>query len=199
MRQPFPMREKQLESWCELGVSPVPHLDANARHLLGVGELNENKHNGRREIASAVYPLGGVTVLTVTMVQKVLLHPAGQNATRRASGVQLVNGTQLFGREIILSPGAIRTPQIRMLSGSASRFKSTRQRLGETVVITLGLFLFPFPSSCYHVIGPAAMGKVVDTNLRVEGVAGLRGRFHVFRGRIRSHAGGDWLEDENLG
>lgn len=48
----FPLRDYALKSWAELGIDPLPGLDANAGNPLGVGELNENKEEGRREIAS---------------------------------------------------------------------------------------------------------------------------------------------------
>lgn len=118
--RPYPLREYALQSWSELGVSAVPFLDANAGSPLGVGELDENKHNGRREIAAAIYPLDGIAVLTDTLVEKVLLETLENSTTPTAMGIQLANGTQIFARETILSAGGVRTPQILMLSGVGS-------------------------------------------------------------------------------
>ncbi|POR33127.1 GMC oxidoreductase [Tolypocladium paradoxum] len=115
----FPLRHKVLESWEEVGVEPLPHLDANAGNPIGIGDLCENRRQGRRQIASVTYYLEGVTVLTNTLVAKVLVKKQqGQHdATSLAYGIQLANGTEIHGKEIILSSGAIRTPQILMLSG----------------------------------------------------------------------------------
>ncbi|RYP00281.1 hypothetical protein DL766_002351 [Monosporascus sp. MC13-8B] len=80
----FPLRDHVLRAWAELGVDALPGLDGNAGNPLGVGELQENKNGGRREIAAVVYPLKGVTVLTDTLVEMVLIertpHDAGLSA-----------------------------------------------------------------------------------------------------------------------
>ncbi|KAF5528143.1 Pyridoxine 4-oxidase [Colletotrichum aenigma] len=116
--RPFPLREYVLQSWNEIGVPTLPGLDGNAGNPLGVGDFSENKHNGRRKIASMIYPLDGITVLADTLVEKVLV---STNGTIHTSGVQLANGTQIISRRVILSAGALRTPQILMLSGIGPR------------------------------------------------------------------------------
>ncbi|UKZ81593.1 hypothetical protein TrVFT333_009365 [Trichoderma virens FT-333] len=114
----FPLRNKTLQSWQEVGVEQLPNNDGNAGNPLGIGDLFENKNQGRREIADNVFSLGGVTVLTETLVSKVLLStPTARNKQPEATGVQLVNGTKIQGKEIILAAGAIRTAQLLMLSG----------------------------------------------------------------------------------
>ncbi|KAI0474343.1 putative GMC oxidoreductase [Xylaria cf. heliscus] len=111
----YPMREYTHRSWNELGIDDLPGLDANAGDSLGIGELQENRLNGRREIASAIYSLQNVTVLTNTSVEKILFEetPNGLSAV----GIKLENGTEIRSQEVILSAGAIRSPQILMLSG----------------------------------------------------------------------------------
>ncbi|KAI8965842.1 putative GMC oxidoreductase [Daldinia sp. FL1419] len=114
-KRQWPLRDHVLKSWAELGIEALPGLDANAGNPVGVGDLQENKENGRREIASAVYPLEGITVLTETLVQKVLTGKTAEEIS--AVGIELENGVEIYGREVILSAGAARTPQILMLSG----------------------------------------------------------------------------------
>ncbi|KAH9904817.1 putative glucose dehydrogenase [Xylariomycetidae sp. FL2044] len=113
----FPLRERVLRSWNELGVHALDDFDANAGSPLGIGDLQENKVNGRREIASAIYPLDGATVMTDTLVAKVLVEPNPGDGHLSAVGVQLEDGTEIRGRNVILAAGALRSPQILMLSG----------------------------------------------------------------------------------
>ncbi|KAF4833872.1 Pyranose dehydrogenase 3 [Colletotrichum tropicale] len=118
-KRPFPLREKVLQSWHEIGVEPIPLFDGNAGNPLGVAEYTENKSNGRREIAAAVYSLENVTVLTDTQVAKVLLSNTTEGLI--ATGIELANGTHISGRQTILSAGAVHTPQLLMLSGIGPR------------------------------------------------------------------------------
>lgn len=112
----YPLDAQVVQSWEALGVVALPDLDLNAGDNIGLGEMNENRNDGRRQIANVVYPLDGVTVLTDTMVQSVLVVKS-LNGTTRATGIQLVNGTQHFvGKEVIVSAGAYRTPQVYSLS-----------------------------------------------------------------------------------
>lgn len=112
----YPLRDKALQSWQEIGIEPLPFLDGNAGNPLGVAEYTENRKNGRREIASAVYALENVTVLTETVVAKILL--SNTTGPLTATGIELANGTQISAREVILSAGAVHTPQLLMLSGT---------------------------------------------------------------------------------
>ncbi|OCK85402.1 GMC oxidoreductase [Lepidopterella palustris CBS 459.81] len=110
----YPLRDNVSTAWSQLGVQR--NWDANGGSPQGVGELNENRKNGLRELASSAYPLDGVHVMTNTVVAKVLLSKIGDIVL--ATGVELANGTRLYAlREVILSAGAYRTPQLLMLSG----------------------------------------------------------------------------------
>lgn len=123
----YPLRETMLESWAAVGVQAVPFLDANAGHPQGVGDLAESRWQGRREIASVIYSLDGVTVLTETQVAKILTSKTADKV--KATGIQLANGTQILGKEMILSAGAIHTPQILMLSGIGPAEELTKHNI----------------------------------------------------------------------
>ena len=91
-------------------------VDANSGRPQGLGELVENRNDGARQLASTVYPLAGVRVMTETIVGRVLFEKTGNHHIAR--GVQLSNGETLSAtQEVILSAGAYRTPQILLRSG----------------------------------------------------------------------------------
>jgi choline dehydrogenase-like flavoprotein len=112
----FPLREPLLQSWKESGFNSLPGLDGNAGQPQGVAELQENRDQGRRQLASLAYSLEGIEVLTDSPVAAVLTRKTSSGKIK-AYGVRLANGTEFLGRETILSAGAYRTPQILMLSG----------------------------------------------------------------------------------
>ncbi|KAF2686083.1 GMC oxidoreductase [Lentithecium fluviatile CBS 122367] len=109
----FPLRDIVLELWKHTGVDQIP--DANNGHPQGITELVENWRDGKRQIASDVYPLDGVDVRTDTLVKRISI-----NSHKVAEGVELANGEKLVvkpGGQVILTAGAYRTPQLLMLSG----------------------------------------------------------------------------------
>lgn len=109
-----PLRDTVLKAWQDLGLDRI--VDANSGQPLGVAELVENWRNGGRQLASRAFDLTDVTIMTKTAVQKVIL--AERAGTLRAVGVQLHDQTQfLASKEVVLSAGAYRTPQLLLLSG----------------------------------------------------------------------------------
>ncbi|KAH6692559.1 GMC oxidoreductase [Plectosphaerella plurivora] len=112
----FPLREPLLESWKEIGISALPGFDGNSGQPQGVAELQENRDQGRRQLASLAYSLDGIEVLTDAPVASILTRKTTSGKVK-AYGVRLANGTEFHGHETILSAGAYRTPQILMLSG----------------------------------------------------------------------------------
>lgn len=110
----YPLRQPLLKAWNELGLKRID--DANSGNPLGVAELVENWRDGRRQLASQAYNLDGVQVRTTTTVKQVLV--AEKKDGLSAIGVKLLDGTCLIARrEVIISAGAYRSPQILMLSG----------------------------------------------------------------------------------
>ncbi|KXH60723.1 GMC oxidoreductase [Colletotrichum salicis] len=99
----FPLREPLLESWKELGIDALPQLDNNAGNNLGVADLQENRDQGKRQLASLVYSLEGIMVLTDSLVAKVLVEKHPKDGHLVARGVRLENGTDILGRKTILS------------------------------------------------------------------------------------------------
>jgi choline dehydrogenase-like flavoprotein len=114
----YPLREPLRKAWARMGVKDI--LDANGGSPLGLGELVENWREGKRQIASEIFGIlerPSVTVLTEAMVQRVLVEE-DESGSKVAKGVQLVGG-QIFhaSKEVVISAGVYRTPQVLMLSG----------------------------------------------------------------------------------
>ncbi|KAL2812537.1 hypothetical protein BJX63DRAFT_245513 [Aspergillus granulosus] len=129
----YPLREPLRKAWERVGVKSIS--DMNAGSPLGLGELVENWREGKRQIASEVFGIldrTNVTVLTEKMVQKVLVEEEGGKKVAR--GVQLVGG-EIFQaeKEVIISAGAYRTPQVLMLSGVGPRDELEKHGI-ETIV-----------------------------------------------------------------
>lgn len=113
----YPLREPVRVAWSQLGVETIE--DANAGNPKGLAPLTENWRDGQRQLASEAYGIknkSNITIQTETLVSRVILtEKDGKNV---ATGVELPNGTTLnASREIIISSGAYRTPQVLLLSG----------------------------------------------------------------------------------
>lgn len=76
----------------------------------------EARTQGERVIASAAYPLNGITVLSSTLAQRVIFTTF--NGKPKATGVELSDGRRFnCSKEVTLSAGAFRSPQLLLLSG----------------------------------------------------------------------------------
>lgn len=117
----YPLKGQLLAAWERLGVPFV--ADANAGKPFGAGELVENWREGKRQLSSEAYGLRqreNVTLVTETLVQKVLTEAREGQLT--AVGVETVDGRRFSARrEVVVSAGAYRTPQVLMLSGIGPR------------------------------------------------------------------------------
>ncbi|RAO72117.1 uncharacterized protein BHQ10_008129 [Talaromyces amestolkiae] len=130
----YPLREPLRAAWNRLGVEITE--DANAGVPLGLGELTENWRDGRRQIASEVFgikQLPRLTVLTETLVQRVLIEDH-ESGTKRAVGVEVIGGhVYRANQEVIVSAGTYRTPQVLMLSGIGAREELSKHGITQTV------------------------------------------------------------------
>lgn len=111
----YPLREPLKSAWISAGVNHI--ADANSGSPQGISELIENRRDGIRQVAGAVYPLDGVKVMLSTLVKRVLIEE-DQTSKKVATGVELANGTVITARrEVLLAAGAYGSPQILLLSG----------------------------------------------------------------------------------
>lgn len=112
--------ENVLDSWDEIGIKKVS--DINAANTLGSGIMTVTAKNGKRCSTAAAYlsPIrnrNNLKVIKNTLVTNILIN----DASKVAFGVEVIRkGIKivLYSRnEVILSAGAINSPQLLMLSG----------------------------------------------------------------------------------
>ncbi|TVY51342.1 Pyranose dehydrogenase 3 [Lachnellula cervina] len=103
--------------------------DGNGGNPIGVAPLTENWHpKGYRQPAGRVYGLKGVEVVTNAQVHRIILD--GNVAT----GAELVDGRRFTAeREVIVCCGAIRTPQVLLLSGIGPAEELARHGIKQLV------------------------------------------------------------------
>ncbi|KAL5592223.1 hypothetical protein FOBRF1_013249 [Fusarium oxysporum] len=113
-KRQYPLRKPLEGAWSEIGVRRIE--DGNSGAPEGLAELFENWRDGQRQCASQSYDLSGVVVLCSTIVHHIVIQEL--NGEKVASGVKLTDGHVISAsREVIVSCGAYRTPQVLMLSG----------------------------------------------------------------------------------
>ena len=110
----YPLKGTVKAAWTSLGVKEIP--DLNCGNQIGIAEEIENRTYGKRTVAGAAYPLDGVTVMSETLVRRVIL-----SSEKVATGVEIADG-RIFAakREVVICSGSTRTPQLLMLSGIGS-------------------------------------------------------------------------------
>lgn len=112
----YPLRETVYNAFHSAGYQD--NQDANSGNPLGLAKHTENWHRATRQPAGTAYPLEGVEVITNTTVHKVTLKDHPGTGHMLATGIELLSGRQIHARkEVIVSCGAYRTPQLLMLSG----------------------------------------------------------------------------------
>lgn len=114
----FPLAEQAAAGWEDLGISTLPNGDQNAGDNLGRAYICEARSDGKREWSAEQYSLEGVDVRLETSVQRIILQNC--DGKIKATGVKLADGSIASGSNVILSAGALRSPQLLQLSGIGS-------------------------------------------------------------------------------
>ncbi|KAF9420967.1 hypothetical protein HW555_002950 [Spodoptera exigua] len=109
-----------LSAWNEIGIKNVP--DLNSANNMGSGILSGTAANGERESHSKAYLIpilsrNNLKIMKNSLVTKLLIN----NATKTVHGVEVEHESTTYTfiaeNEVIVSAGAINSPQLLMLSG----------------------------------------------------------------------------------
>lgn len=116
----YPLRSTLLNAITEAGHKEI--ADINSGQPLGVARWCyawcDKSGEYVRQPAGEVYDLSKVEVLLETRVRRIIIETDPSTNTPKAVGVELDNGETISaGREVILSCGALRSPQLLFLSG----------------------------------------------------------------------------------
>lgn len=123
----YPLKDSLRNAFLE-GTHLPKNPDANAGNPIGIAPYTENWRDGKRQPSGKAYGLKGVEVLTKSCVRRILLDG------NVAKGAELVDGRQIFAdREVIVCCGAIRTPQVLMLSGIGPSDELTKHGIPQLI------------------------------------------------------------------
>jgi choline dehydrogenase-like flavoprotein len=130
----YALREPVKEALLSTGLKFNP--DMNSGNPNGVAQLVENWHEASRQHAAICYKLSGVHVMTNAVVERILLEG------NKATGVELTDSQRLTAsKEIIISCGALRTPQLLMLSGIGPKSELSKYNINQVVELPVGQHL----------------------------------------------------------
>ncbi|KAL9078851.1 MAG: hypothetical protein Q9157_002221 [Trypethelium eluteriae] len=120
--------------------------DMNTGDPVGISRLVESWYQGERQHAGICYPLQGVSVLTNNPVHKIII-VADNTGTRSATAVKLTGGQILHAKqEVIVCCGALRTPQLLMLSGIGPASELAKHNIDQQVDLPVGMNLHDHPT-----------------------------------------------------
>lgn len=121
----YPLRESIHQAFIETGFHEIPDTSAGA----GLTPWVENWNDGTRQHSSKAFDLSGCHVITQAVVTRVIL-----SDRKAATGIALSDGRQIRAtKEVIISCGAHKTPQLLMLSGIGPAEELRRHEIEQLV------------------------------------------------------------------
>lgn len=136
----YPLTEPMKQAYMSIGVKS--NQDANSGDPKGIAAYTENWRAGKRQPAGKSYGLDGVDVITNTSVRKILFEQ-GLSGKPKAIGAELNDGRTITAKkEVVLSCGALRSPQILMISGIGPFEELDRLEIPQFAELPVGKNLF---------------------------------------------------------
>ncbi|KAJ3657980.1 hypothetical protein Zmor_009752 [Zophobas morio] len=120
-----------------------PIVEYNGKNQIGTSHIQSNiKHGRRQSLATAFLDNSrhrrNLKVLTKTLVTKVVIDPQ----SKKAKGVEFVTRNKKFHvratKEVIVSAGAINTPQLLMLSGVGPKDELSKLKIPVVADLPVG-------------------------------------------------------------
>jgi choline dehydrogenase-like flavoprotein len=143
----YGLRESVEKAWSDAGVQHI--ADFNAGSNLGFSEAVENWRQGKRQIASEAYGLkhhANITVATNQLVSRVLISTS-PDGSKVATGAETSDGTMYSAsKEVIVSCGAYRSPQLLLLSGIGPTDELANHGIQQHVELPVGRNFHDHPS-----------------------------------------------------
>ncbi|XP_063922039.1 glucose dehydrogenase [FAD, quinone]-like [Zophobas morio] len=128
----------------------LPFIDYNGRSQIGVSKLQSNIKRGRRQSFGTAFlnnarKRSNLKVVTKALVTKITI----DRRSKQATGIEFVTNNKKFRvrakKEVIVSAGAINTPQLLMLSGIGPRNHLKDMKIPLVVDLPVGKNLMEHP------------------------------------------------------
>ncbi|KAJ5662725.1 alcohol oxidase [Penicillium macrosclerotiorum] len=128
----YPLRKTIRQAMLDAGLEYNP--DTNGGNPFGFGPFTENWKNGQRQPASKAYDLSKAAILTDTVVARVDF-----DDSKTAVGITLTDGTRYMAtKEVLVTCGALKTPQLLMLSGIGPQSRLAQHNIPTIVDLPVG-------------------------------------------------------------
>ena len=112
-KKSYPLQKDIYNAFVETGHKAV--VDANSGQPLGIAKRTKNWRDNVRKPTGAAYGLDKVQIPTSSLARRVIF---SAGSPPQATGVALVPGEIIHAeKEVIVACGALRSPQLLMLSG----------------------------------------------------------------------------------
>lgn len=132
-KRTYPLYQVVHDAFVQSGL--VANLEANGGNPIGITAFTENWKDGQRQPASKAFDLSKVDIFVKSTVARIEIEPV----TNRTQRVHLEDGRSFTAsKEILIYCGALKTPQLLMLSGIGPAAELARHNLPYIADLPVG-------------------------------------------------------------